>query len=51
MVVDLILIGEGYSRLLNGGLVVVYYPLNCRSAVLNHDTYGSTYPELICLPF
>lgn len=38
MLVDLILVGERYSRLLNGGLVEMDYPLIDWLAMLNRGT-------------
>lgn len=51
MFVNLILVGERYSCLLNGGLVVVDYPLIDWSVTLHRGTCGGTYPELIGLSF
>ena len=49
--VDLVLIYKRYSCLLDGGLVVVDYPLIDRLAVFSSAMCGSTYPELIGLSF
>ena len=51
MLVDLVLVSERYSRLLNGGLVVVDYPLIDWSVRLDCGTCGGTYPELIGFSF
>jgi len=51
VLVDLLLVGKRYSRLLNGGLIVVDYPLVVWSGVLNRGIRGGTYSELIGLLF
>ena len=51
MFVDLISIGETYSRLFNGDLVVVDYPLSDWLAIMNRGTRCGTYPELVGLSF
>ena len=49
--VDLLLVGERHARLLNGGLIVVDYPLVEWSGVLNRGIHGGTHSELIGLLF
>ena len=51
MLVDLALVEKRYSCLLDGGLVVVDYPLIDRLAVFSSAMCGGTYPELIGLSF
>jgi hypothetical protein len=49
--VDLVLVDKRYSCLLDGGLIVVDYPLIDRLAMFSGAMCGSTYPELIGLSF
>ena len=51
MLVDLVLVDKRYSCLLDGGLVVMDYPLIDRLAMFSSAVCDSTYPELIGLSF